>query len=314
MIKVEPMPDEPSLSHEARRRHVVGARHQHEHFAWMRSELGLAKAEEDGVTDLDILARASGMTSQSYAVKHTLLSSFLVAAPAEGCSLFGSVDMARRAGQFAMRLPRRHAFVCPKCIDGDMASERYSWFRRSHQLAGLDWCAEHGENLHQVAAEQPFEHPPNWWRDEALIVDSPTSGEKAKSNAFIDRHAAISLSLLRRDRPVPCEALNQRLFDQARRVDVGWAKTKGQTLLSDRLLVLAGDDWLYRHFPHFAMKTRGLVYRPIDNLLKRRETAAPGEVYVLALAALFDSAEAALTAVALADDEASNPGKAQEVA
>lgn len=306
------MLDEPSLAHEARRRHVVGARHQNEHFAWMRSELGVTEADEHGVTDLDILARASGMTTQSYAVKHTLLSNFVVAAPADECSLFGSVGMARRTGQFAMQLPRRHAFVCLDCIDADMASKRFSWFRRSHQLTGVDWCAEHRENLHQVAAERPFEHPPNWWRDEGLPVDSRLVGESANSNAFIDRHAAISLSLLRRDRPVPCEALNQRLCEQARRMDVGGARTKGQTLLSDRLLALARDDWLYRHFPHFAMKTRGLVYRPIDNLLKRRETAAPGEVYVLALAALFDSAEAALKTVALADDDASTSGERQE--
>ncbi len=275
----------------------------------MRAGLGVINEDVHGATDLDILARVSDMSPQGYAVKHTLLSNFLVAAPADECQLFGSVAMARRTSQFAMRLPRRHAFVCLKCIDADMASERFSWFRRSHQLVGVDWCAEHRENLHQVVAERPFEHPPNWWRDDGLTVDSPLSVEKARSNAFIDRHAAISLSLLRRDRPVPCEALNQLLCEQARRMDVGGARTKGQTLLSDRLLALAGDDWLYRHFPHFAMKTRGLVYRQIDNILKRRETAAPGEVYVLALAALFDSAEAALHAVVLADSDASAPGK-----
>jgi hypothetical protein len=278
----------------------------------MRADLGVINADAHCATDLDVLARVSGLSTQSYAVKHTLLSNFFIAAPAEECQLFGSVAMTRRIRQFGMRLPRRHAFVCLKCINADMASERFSWFRRSHQLTGLDRCTEHRETLHQVAAEHPFEHPPNWWCDEGLIVDSPLSGEKAIPNAFIDRHAAISLSLLRRDRPVPCEALNQRLCEQARRMDVGWAKTKGQTLLSDRLLTLAGDDWLYRHFPHFAMKTPGLVYRPIDNLLKRRETAAPGEVYVLALAALFDSAEAALKTVALADGDASTSGRRQE--
>ena len=309
MIKVAPMPDEPALAHEARRRHVVGARHQQEHFAWMRAELGAMSANADSATDLEILARASGMSTQSYAVEHTLVSTFIVAAPADECQPFGSLGIARRTRQFGMRLPRKRALVCHECIDDDLANKQFSWFRRSHQLVGVEKCVRHNEFLYPICAEQPFECTPNLWRDEGLVSERPFGPMSSTANAFIDRHVSISMSILLRDRPVPCEGLNQRLCEQARRLHVGSAKTKGQALLSDRVLELARDDWLYRHFPHFAMKAPGMVYREIDNILKRRETAAPGETYALALAALFESAEAALHTVALADGCASVRGK-----
>jgi len=312
MIKVAPMPDEFALAHEARRRHVVGARHQQEHFAWMRAELGAITANVDSATDLEILARVSGMSPQSYTVEHTIVATFMVAAPADECQLFGSVGTARRTRQFGMRFLRKHAFVCHSCIDEDLANKQFSWFHRSHQLVGVDRCVRHNEYLHQVFAEHPFESAPSRWRDEGLVSERPFGPMRSTTNSFIDRQGSISVSILLRDRPVPCERLNRLLCEQARRLNVGGARTKGQTLLSDRVLELAGEDWLYRRFPHFAMKSRGIAYREIDNVLKRRETAAPGEIYVLALAALFASSEAALHMVALADRDASVPGKLWE--
>lgn len=152
MIKGAPMLGESALAHEARRRYVVGARHQEEHFAWMRAELGVISGDAVRATDPEILARATGMSTHGYAVKHTLLANFMVAAPADECQLFGSAAIAWRTKQFGMRVPRKRALVRHACIDVDFAIRQFGSFRRSHQLVCVDWCEKHQADLHQVVS------------------------------------------------------------------------------------------------------------------------------------------------------------------
>ena len=312
MICVTPMRDEPVIAHEARRRGVVGARHQQEHVAWMRAELTATDAVAEDAPCLDLLAHASGLAPERYAIDHSLLASHILAAPAEQCHLYGSPAMVARTRQFGLRLPRKGAFACHACIDEDLKEKEFSWFRRTHQLVGVDRCPEHRLALQKIMTDQPFQQLPHSWREAGLTSEISLSKSSSTAETFIGQHVEISAALLRRDRPVPCEPLNQRLYERARALDVGSAKTMGQKLLSDRVLELAGDDWLVRHFPHFAMKAHGLEYREMENVLKRLGTAAPGESYVLALAALFESAEAALHLIALADIDAQTAGRLGE--
>lgn len=300
LIGVAPMRDEIAIAHEARRRIVVGARHLHEHLAWLRANLSGVQELTDAAPHLDLLARSSGLSTVAYARDHSLMATFITAAPIDQCHTYGSEEMTERRKQLGMRVPKKWAVVCHACIEQDLATVRFSWFHRSHQIAGLDWCPEHRIALHQVMSDQPFEQLPHNWRDAALISESPMSPHQWPENEFIRRYVDLSVAILQRERPVFCNTLNQLISEQAKAINVGKHKSKIKSFLSDLILDLAGEDWLFKSFPNYSVKTKRLSLSAMDCILMQRQSAPSGSNYILALAAIFDTTESALKAISLA--------------
>ena len=293
MITLDPGPEELASAHLGRWIHVNGRRTATECFEQLRRG---PTTEGETCTEpslLECLALGCGSDPVRYSQEHSMTGAIRVAVPRGDRHIHGSRPTRTWMAQNGMAIPRREALVCRECVAADVLEGPMSWFRRIHHLVGVDWCPIHRTALEAVIAPDPFGGLPHAWLS-AKATTPISSGLIPPESGFLPRFVEICCRLLVRTGPSDCQSLNNALTSRAAQMGIGANATRTRTLLSDHLLDIAGEDWLLRHVPHFAMKGRGLAFRAIDAVLDRRESAAPGETYAMALAALYGSAAEAI--------------------
>ena len=140
---VQPMPDEPAAAHAGRLALFMGIGSQAEFEQWLRSAAHSLPAATSQTSRLEQLAAAVGMDSLSYAQQHSMLGVLRVAAQSKKLAAHGAIagsNFSRRLGMLTQK-PQSH--ICPKCVEEDLEHWHFSWFRRSHQLQGVDACLLH---------------------------------------------------------------------------------------------------------------------------------------------------------------------------
>ncbi|GAB2600756.1 hypothetical protein GCM10027034_37420 [Ramlibacter solisilvae] len=248
------------------------------------------------------MAMLAGMEIPEYAQLHSTLALHRVAAPAGKLAPHGAPESATINKYLGMRPHRDGACVCYDCIDAWLASKyQTTFFLRLHHVRGLDWCPEHGSALYEVTAPNPFHDLPHLLRDKGMTVRGPAAVRRLPRSGTLQRYTAIATELLSRRCPVSCYALNRILSDRAKDADFCSPSAERPTLISDLVLDTVDEKWLLRHIPEFANKQRGEPFHLFDSIDKHSHNAARGEIYVLALAILYPSTEAALFAIAEAE-------------
>lgn len=74
-----------------------------------------------------------------------------------------------------MRTARKRAWLCPHCIEEDLAFWGTSYWRRSHQLPGVMWCSKHRETLLHTHLSSMEAGPPDHCAEVDLIDTQPWS-------------------------------------------------------------------------------------------------------------------------------------------
>lgn len=295
MITVEPMFDEPAIAHEWRRMHILGCDSRKEHLDQMRQEFQGAIEGGKEISRLELLAMASGIDAVTYARRHSMLSALRVTSFPGETQPHGAGDNDFHTGRLGMQVQRDGGYFCNDCVDDDLSSEfQTSWFRRAHQLVGVDWCHRHGGLLHKVESPSPFDGLPHHWRAEGQATQLTSCCEHLPADGFLRRFVDVAVGLLDRPSPVSCLALNQIISDRAKEIGLRGSRVGARPLVSDRLLDLADHDWLLRHITGFEGKARGTKFSRVDMIVTRHVTPAPGDGYVLVLSTVYDTAKEAL--------------------
>lgn len=99
-------------------------------------------------------------------------------------------------GKFVFSRPMRlKTWLCPRCVEDDLAQLPFSYWRRSHQLPGQLFCRDHGHELHFVPRSNHLVHLPH----EHLGASSPASNElleRVRRNVHVTRAMQISNAML----------------------------------------------------------------------------------------------------------------------
>jgi hypothetical protein len=254
---------------------------------------GLGRAPEPESAQVDLLAKASALSPEEYIRKHSMLAAFRVAARPDACFPHDdSVVPSRKL--HGVIAPRAGGFACLACIEEDVKTKGYSWFRRQHQLIGVDWCAVHGSTLHSVQHVAPFSKPPHVWRRLGLLRPLDACVETLSETApLIQRYVAFALHHLQRSTPWSCSVLKRTLGRAAATYGLRVAALGSKPALSDHVLSLAPRKWIAQHFHGLAEKLPLAYFSRVDDLLASG-TPAAGDSYILAMAALYPSVESAL--------------------
>lgn len=297
MIIVDAMPDEPAAGHEARRMTILGCDSQSEHLRLMRADLAREGESVQDVPRLHLLARTARIAVEDYVQHHSMLALLRVAARTRDVLSHGSPEAATFSRRLGMALHRAGVYVCNDCIDSDLARTGFSWYRRAHHVAGIDWCPAHGGPLCEVIAARPFQATPHSWRDQGLIAQLSPHSHRIPEHGLVQRYIDVSLALIKRDRPIDEPSLRNVLSRRAQFLGLEVNPDESGPRVSDRLLSLVDPAWVRRMIASAGEKRRGVYFSPIDYVVKAAGDAGASVGYLLAFATLYDSAEAALDAV-----------------
>jgi hypothetical protein len=238
-----------------------------------------------GMPRLDQLAVISGMAVSDYAQKHSMRPSFQVAAMIGNDGVLDTHERTRNGQRPGMSFKAGRAYCCEQCIAEDLQQSAFSWYRRCHQLVGVDWCVVHGSRLSVVDAPSPFECLPHTW----LLKERqlPKSG-------FLRRFASISTMLLQRERPFLLNCIHGTFAKRAWDLGLRPGRYGNRPNISDHLSAQVERAWLEAHVQGWVKKKPFSFFNRIDSVVDVTKRPAAGEAYVMAMAALYETATAAI--------------------
>jgi TniQ len=297
MITVKPMPNELAAGHEGRLMWLNGCNF-YTKLSTVNRDGGEAKNPLANQPKLHQLAMLSDMTATEYARQHSMLAVLRVAAK-PGADLIhgspGSISYSRLQGM----LTQRHgAYCCTQCIKEDLQFWGFTWYRRTHHLIGVDWCPSHGIRLSRIDDKSAFNAVPHRWFEQGKLVGINACQTHMPDQGFLRRYVDIALALLQRDRPFTPQQINGCLAHRASELGLRSSRDGTRKLLSDKLIEMAPKAWLNMHVSDWTKKEYSQQLLKVDGVIAKKHEPVSGEAYAIALAALYDSPDDALRAVA----------------
>jgi len=287
MILIDPMPDEIAAGYDGRLRVLNGWTDRWTSTQELRGALATEGLDHNGPSALYLLASAARIPPTAFARLHTLLPVVNVASDFGAGVPHGS----RNCGtgiHYGVKGTGARPRVCHECTQEDLNHWGFSWYRRAHQLHGVDWCDKHGCALSWVDSHDPFCSPPHvWFAQEACYEIADPWTTPCHAPALLQRYAAVCIALLDHEAPASTRSLNPVL---ARRAS---AQGLSLALLQANIEDLAPPDWIAQNFPHVRSRT-GIGHTTIGRLLRRPGCVAPGPDYALLIALLFDDIDGAM--------------------
>lgn len=286
-LRIEPMPGEPAAAHQGRVEYVLGIKSSNEFKEFVRQCLTDEAVDVHSLSRLEQLASIAGMTLADYARQHSMLGVFRVVTPSKDWAPFGSSGDARYVRSQGMKIHKSQVCLCSQCVIEDLDHWKFSWFRRSHQIEGVDWCPSHGIRLQVVTGTDPWSRLPQHWVESGEVTDIP--GGEVRETEFEARYAEIAMSMLERPAPFFVEVLTSVLAQRAQSLGLRRSRTGRRMNLSDLLRQTAPSDWLRKHWPEVAFKAQADFVMGLDRVIAQKAYAQRGTSYLTAMAALWDS-------------------------
>lgn len=292
MILVYPMPDEFMPGHIARFAYINGFRSASTFITELTSHSREACKNGDPLEIYQRFCSLLKIDSNNYLGKHTMLPIERMAALEE--SMVDSYEKPRITHHRStlMKLNDK-AFFCAKCAEEDVIQYGFSYWRRIHQIYGVNWCIHHGTDypLSHVPGFDGYEGQPHSILDaEKTILDGNNCSE------FISRYGKISSHILtasiRYDRRHLARVINTRIISSGFVISQHSEKLRISDICRDFLPA----DWLCTYFRPIHIGWR-LKYCPSIDAVSFSIKGISGYSYILALSVVFNDEFSAVKAL-----------------
>lgn len=298
-IAIAPMPQEFALAHAGRAAFFLSG--QTAKSQRMKLISRLAKEHDPAAGSLPLvgqLATIGRMAIEDYARQHSLMPVLRVAEPCEAPDIHGGKENPHLVKLVGSRLHTDRVHLCCQCVNNDLSHWSFSWFRRTHNLAGIEMCAIHGEALHWITAPDPFSRLPQHWVDSGDIEQVKFDPASDEERRFQLRLHSIYEEFLERDRPFELAKIRGVLIERARQLGLRNSAIGSKPTLSDYVQDHAPTAWVRRHFPELGDKEKGRTFNALDRLNTSVSIPGTGFAYAVAFAVLFDAEEDAALSLA----------------
>lgn len=245
----------------------------------------------------DLLCRVSEMPSEKFTQRHTTLplrrgiTSYFPEVVHGGAARPVITAKNTVQGNYAA------AFFCDQCAQEDIAFHGMSYWRRDHQTQGQLWCAKHAVPLSCTVEPDAMLCSPAQAVSKARPIPL-TIVQEAQENAFVQRYLELVAAMYERVAPLDVCKIAPVLRDRAKLR--GFQANAGPVraaLISDHIRNVYPSSWLERVFPELTHKSHGVFLPQIDGALYMRKSSSSTVAYLLVLAALFDTADEAVTSL-----------------
>lgn len=182
--------------------------------------------------------------------------------------------------------------LCQMCAGEDLSFWGFSYWRRSHQVPGLVWCQKHGCPLFRVRENEAWRSMPH----EVMRRAHPAPEvviTQALNNPVLRRYAGVCTELLERARPLSTLHAMRTLAERADAFGLATSPEDRGERLSDLAADRIGGPWQDMFWKQLSDKNRGAYFPSLDETLYRLCAVPDASGYALAIALLFESADAA---------------------
>jgi len=184
--------------------------------------------------------------------------------------------------------PDRLLRLCPACVREDIGFWGFSYWRRSHQIPGIRWCAKHDGHLLDVADRLAVD----------LFPEECQTNERSmltyEHSAPVRRYADFCAGLLEMGVRVPVVQARFRMRRRAISMGVRTSILGSRTNVSDKVLEVFPSSWLTTLIPDIGAKKLGSHFPAIDSVCRSGSKPASGIAYALVVSSLYDCADMAL--------------------
>lgn len=199
-----------------------------------------------------------------------------------------------------LSIPAAQLRWCPECHRGDVEERGYSHWRRHHQLAGVDWCADHQFSLNCAPLEAVI-HAPGHPATCGHNSVPPAIFEQEFQHSALAKLQQVMVGWLQRPKPVRLAAWTEVVGTRCREAGLRMGEVGKRPVVSDLICKMFPASWLARHIPEVATKEPRTFVRKIDGACIDKHVAYPALACAAILTALFESAQQALEELDKAD-------------
>lgn len=295
--RVEPMPDEPARAYAGRLALFIGAESPRSFDQWVNKQCERLPDMDRNSPRLQRLAVIAGKSGVEFARQHSMMGIFRVAAKTDSLWDYGAPEAFSLTKHLGMLTHKSQAHVCPQCVQEDLQHWRFSWYRRSHQLQGVDYCAVHKTGLHRVLSDAPWTWLPDHWIETERTAAVTNTAETVVTNSFEARFIELSCVLIERSRPYALQNLCEGLDKRAKALGLRISRDGVRINFPDHLLQVAPRSWIERNWPRLLQKNPGKAFDLLNLAVSSRTAPATGLTYATAMAALWDDPIAAYQAL-----------------
>ncbi len=255
------------------------------------------------------IANAASISEESLVLQHTL-APFVRALPYNNGippeKPYVSKFQITAPDRSLLRITRERARFCPHCTSEDLSFWGFPYWRRFHQVVGIEWCTKHKKALVSVNSKNAYDFLPD--------VENYSSGTEALEyeNEYqkcpaLHRYAEIAFGLTNLTQPINAQGAKKVLYDQAKKLGLRISESGKKPLMSDLATDAFPQGWLLRNFHEFSKKKKLKLLLNIDMV------CSPGSCYLIqtrkyALAAslLYEDPNSALHALITAEPPKKN--------
>jgi hypothetical protein len=291
-----PLEDEVALGFLGRFAHLNGM----SSFKWIIQSLKASGSREKPEPLLWLLAKACGLNPVEFAAAHSMLP---VLYPISG--YVGSRREVGNARHLAMSsglcAPTGGLRWCPHCLTQDMEARGLGYWRRRHQINGIDWCIDHHVSLVSSTSNSVVG---------LMADDSAQSQLVAPAIVKLERHSTALLRLqqvllawLRHRQPISLQAWTSVVSRRCRQLGLRVGEVGKRQVASDLIREQFPLSWLVRHMPEVADKVPGTYVRKVDGACADKHVAYPALACAVLLTVLFESTDDAMSELLSANEQ-----------
>jgi len=257
-------------------------------LAWYKQETG--DLETSAFTTQ--LAYATGVRGEYFAQGHTLIPFLRAVMTSKYDHAHGDPKYNGTLVFNGTRLIREDIQFCEQCVKEDLEYRGYSYWRRSHQLIGIDWCLKHNNALFSSRLHNGFSQDPD-----RLLKSQHVSineiGREVEDNIYIQRYSDLTQIVADLPTPVPPKVISPLLAKLARKTGLRYDELGEGPTVSHITVERIPHAWLNKHFKILVDKNPNTILREFDGVCRAVGQAHKSMHYILATAVLSDSIQGA---------------------
>lgn len=184
---------------------------------------------------------------------------------------------------------KQYFYFCKECIKEDLEFHGESYWRRSHQINGVEICTKHEKLL--LTAKDPFafySSPEELMKTENYYENKVTFEDL--KNPIIIKYNQLIEDYTHLNKPLHFKAITQLLSSYAKANNLRVGPVGNSSTLSNYLFNNVPHSWLIKNFQSFWRKKTVDYIHDIDSVFS---SSYPGSLnsYLIAIAALIPDAD-----------------------